>query len=518
MGVPLALLRAVAWAGVAALLVDPGCTRSDAPLMTVLLDGSRSMTDAADSTRWHAAVDSARALAGSRGRILLFGGDQPRAWSADATPSAASSRLLPALRSAAAAGGPVAVVTDGVVDDAPGIPADLLDAAKIVIVPRTQAPDAGVATIAVPAALRAGDSALATVDVVSAGASTADSATLEFTEDGRALARHRIALGAGGSLRREVRFIPATADARRVRRYEARLTGWSRDADPRNDRLATAAAVAPTSAIVVVSDQPDWDVRALASALGQTSGAPVRSFVRVSATGWRDTRTLRVVGDDAVRSEVARAALVVAHGTPAAVQAAADRARGAVVRWPVSGGREGDWYVTGGDVASPVGGALAGVPVESLPPLELQRDLRADSAGWVAITARRDRRGTAAPVVTGRERGGRRTVEIGATGLWRWASRGGMAGEGYRALVAAATDWLLAGGTPESAALTAMRDSLARGAAELLPRAPTLQARAGAASRATAARLPLRHAVWLYFVVIAALVLEWVARRRMGLR
>ena len=61
-GVPLALLRALAWAGVAALLVDPGC-RGQPPAPTVLLDASLSMTDPAGDARWRAAVDTARRLA-----------------------------------------------------------------------------------------------------------------------------------------------------------------------------------------------------------------------------------------------------------------------------------------------------------------------------------------------------------------------------------------------------------------------------------------------------------------------
>ncbi len=476
------------------------------------------MTDGGDSTRWRAAVDSARAIAGGRGRILLFGGDQPGAWTPAAVPAAESSRLLPALRIAVAADGPVVAVTDGAVDDASAIPPELLRAVRVVLVPRAGRPDAGVAALALPAALRGADTALATVDIAVQGAAAGDTATVELLEEGRVLARLRVDLAGGGSLRRELRFVPAAADTRRVRRFEARLAGWTRDTDARNDRIATVAAVAPTSTIVVVSDQPDWDVRALGTALGQTSGAPVRTFVRVSAGGWRDARSLGVAGDPAVQAEVARATLVVAHGSPALVEATAARARGALVRWPVGAAREGDWYVAGGDPASPVGAALAGVPVESLPPLELLRDVRTERTAWTTLLLRRDRRGAAVAVLAGSETDGRRALDVGVSGLWRWASRGGVAGEGYRALVAAATDWLLAGGDTGQGSLAAARDSLARGVGELLPRAVTLPAQAGAAGRAGTTRLPLRHTPWLYFGVIAALVLEWTARRRAGLR
>ena len=99
-GVPLALLRATAWGAVAALLVNPACRSAGADGTTVLLDGSLSMSEPAGDARWRAAVDTARAIAGRAGRIVLFG-DEPQMWAEGATPSANGSRLLPALREAA---------------------------------------------------------------------------------------------------------------------------------------------------------------------------------------------------------------------------------------------------------------------------------------------------------------------------------------------------------------------------------------------------------------------------------
>ncbi|MGD0483831.1 MAG: hypothetical protein ABSB58_04150, partial [Gemmatimonadales bacterium] len=223
-GVPLAVLRAVAWAGVAALLVDPGCRRG-VVLPTVLLDASLSMEDVHGDARWVAAQDSARRLAAG-GPVILFGGT-PVAWRPGARPSAVTSFLLPALKDALARGGPVVVVSDGEIDDAAFLPRDAMRAAHVVVIPRPRLADAAVAAVHLPAVVPAGDTATAEIEVTSAGARARDSATVELREEGRAVGRQRIGLAAG-TLRAQVRFVPAApAGDRALRRYEARLTGWA---------------------------------------------------------------------------------------------------------------------------------------------------------------------------------------------------------------------------------------------------------------------------------------------------
>src|SRR2546430_8699550 len=72
---------------------------------------------------WAAALDSARALA--RGDVIWRFGARVTAFDSTA-PREGASRLAPALAAAAARGGPVAVVTDGVISHPPDAPADLL--------------------------------------------------------------------------------------------------------------------------------------------------------------------------------------------------------------------------------------------------------------------------------------------------------------------------------------------------------------------------------------------------------
>jgi hypothetical protein len=515
--VPLALLRAAAWGTAAVLLVNPGCRGTRAAAVTVLLDGSRSMTDAAGTTRWQAARDTARVLAGAEGRILLFG-TVPRLLGDSARPDAPATLLLPALREAAAAGGRLIIVTDGVVDDAASLPADLLAAAQVVLVPRAVGADAGIAALDLPPAFQAADTVGAAVQVVGRGGAPLDSADVELTEAGRVVARTRVAIGGERAARAVMRFVAAPASQGGVRRYTARLARW-RDAEPRNDTLATAAMVTRVPAVVVLSDSPDWEVRQLGRTLAEASGVPVRSFVRLDGERWRETATLRAVPAETVERAAADAALVVAHGTGEGLAAARKLARRARWEWPVEGrgAAAGDWYVTAPDAASPVGGALATIPPDSLPPLALVADAAAESTAWVGLAARRDRRGPARPVVAGAEEGARRVVRMGGGGWWQWAAKGGVALEAYRGLLAATADWLLAD-TERATDIGLVRDSLRRASWELLPREPTLKAQPGTAAAVEPARIPLRHRTAAYGVVIAALVLEWVGRRRRGLR
>jgi hypothetical protein len=516
-GVPLALLRAFAWLGVAALLLDPGCRSGPAP-PTVLLDQSQSMSDPAGDARWKVAVDSARRLAAG-GPVVLFGAT-PRAWHERARPDAPTSLLLPALREAVSRGGPIVIVTDGEVDDAAALPADVMRAARIVIVARPRGPDAGLAAVRIPPVLRAGDTATAEVAVVVRQTVAGDSGSLELREDGRIAARQRVGLGTG-SVAAVLRFVPAPPPGgeRAVRRYEARLAGFARDVEERDDARATVAAVTRAAVVALFSESPDWDFRWLGRTLRSAWATPVRSFVRVAEGPWRDAATLAPVSEAAARAAAQDAALVIAHGPEAAIEAIARLARRSVWRWPTGGGAQtGDWYVAPEPGASPLGAVLAGVPVESLPPLSALRTAPADSTAWSAVLARAGRRGSAQPVFVGGTREGRRWLTVLGSGLWRWASRGGVAAEGYRALVLGAADWSLEHRTAEDGEVLAVRHSLARAGVEFLPRAPTLAAQAGAAAGAIRERVPLQQRPLVYVVVLAMLCVEWVARRRKGMR
>lgn len=530
--IPLAVLRAVAWGSVALLLLDPGCRRAGAGATpVVLLDRSRSMTDPGDpptgGARWRAALDSAGAIAGQARRIITFGSES-RMLRDDVRPDAPASRLLPAWREAAALGGPVAVVTDGEVDDARDLPPDF-SRTRVVVVPRPERTDVGVSGFDLPLAVRAGDTVTAAVSLVATGTAPSDTAILELREGtgprSRVVASERVAVGAGGggTMRRELRFVPAAPAAtgdREVRRFEARVHGVRGDAEPRDDARVADVEVSRASTIALFSDSPDWDFRTLAATLAATSGVPVSAFVHLADGPWRDAATLAPIAERAVDAAATGAALVVVHGTPQGVTAMLARARHNVWRWTSDRGAaaSGDWYVVPSGASSPLGAALAGVPAESLPPLEAVSPAGTDSSGWTGLVAALARRGRPHPIIVGSEAGGRRTVRVVASGLWRWASKGGVAREAYRALTAAVTDWLLTVQERGVPALAARNDSLNRGLDEVLPRPRTLRAQPGTRTALTGAVEPVRQSPWLYAAALAALMVEWIARRRRGMR
>jgi hypothetical protein len=120
--------RAIAWAAMGLLLLNISCPIAgplERPL--VLLDGSLSMD--APGGRWTEARDSAFRL----GDVRTFGDEDA---STDTTPTRGRSMLRPALAAAAASNRPVVVVTDGEVEDAADIPAELLGRATVAVFPR----------------------------------------------------------------------------------------------------------------------------------------------------------------------------------------------------------------------------------------------------------------------------------------------------------------------------------------------------------------------------------------------
>src|SRR3989440_2819489 len=186
--------------------------------------------------------------------------------------------------------------------------------------------------------------------------------------------------------------------------------------------------------------------------LFRSARVPVRTLVQSGAdgsTGWRDAAGLTPVSGADVARAVAGARLVVRVGDPALLDRFASPVKGAVLTWPTQGGRDGDWYVQAPE-PSPLAGALAGVAWDSLPPAAAVSDLApvppGDSSAVVGLTARLARRGAARPGIVLSQGGGARRATVAASGVFRWAFRGGASAEAYRAGVAAMADSLLTEG------------------------------------------------------------------------
>jgi hypothetical protein len=567
--VPLAC-RAVAWAGLGALLANPGCPGpADTRAPLVLLDGSLSM--AATPARWRAALDTARAL----GRVRWFGDLRP--WT-DSTAERGRSQLGPALAAAASLGRRIVVVTDGELDDAGDIPADLVASSGLVLLPRAPVRDLALTEVGAPGRTTVGDSIHVTAEVRRLGTGGPDSVGIALTIGARLLARTAVRLSPGSSvpirLTAGTRGITAGTQLLRVAIVRAA------DVEPRDDARLVAISFAATPGIVMLAGTADWDARFLYRTLRETADLPVRGFVRLEADRWRDMETLREVGPELVRAAVRGADLLVVRGEARGMDTAT-RARG-LLRWPVAGAGAGEWYVADAP-ASPIAMAFLGIPVDSLPPVTGALALVPGAGDWTGLSARQGRRGVARPVLLGRQLGPRREVLVGAEGFWRWAFRGGPGADAYRAMVAASVSWLLDARDnealearlvrpvveqgmplvferthdstaalvvtldgPEGARVDTLRfggDGRAllwvppgtyryrlggpRGGAgvaavdtwsrEWVPRPVAARARPMSVA-GTGERRPVRDGPWLYALVLLALAGEWLARRRLGLR
>ncbi len=452
----LALLRATALGALVLLLWNPAVSRVESGVATplVLLDASLSM--AGQGGGWHAALDTARALAHG-GVIWRFGA---RVTAFDTLPPAdGASRLGPALAAAAARGGPVVVVTDGAITDAADLPPDLARGPRIIVVPRAPFFDAFVASVEGPRHVSAGDTIRLSVSYGTAGPKEAGrgerEGTLIVNLSGRRIASHRVVLPDSGVVSTDI-TLPASLFAPSASALEVRLEGAS-DSEPRDDARTFVLDVSPQPSVVLLAAPPDWETRFLARTLTDVARVPLRAFVAAepAAAGggggpWRDGATLAAVSQAEVAQAVAAARLVIEAGEPATLARFVPPHKGAVLLWAPArrqdgGGGGGDWYVQPPG-PSPLAAALAGAAWDSLPPVTGLVELAPDSAAVVVLTARLGRRGAPRPLVVLSERDGRRRAVVGGAGLYRWAFRGGASAEAYRALVAALSDWLLAGG------------------------------------------------------------------------
>ncbi len=569
--VPLAC-RATAWSALGLLLINLGCPaadRSGRPL--VLLDGSLSMS--APGGQWRAARDTAARL----GDVRVFGDAEA---GSDTAPTRGRSLLRPALSAAAASGRPVVVVSDGEIEDAGELPADLLARTAVRVFERTATRDLAITGIVAPARIAAGDSIVVDAELRAAGGARADSVTVSLEAGHARLARRTAALGSAGSARVRLR---AGSTGIAPGQHVLRVALTPGDAEARTDVRLHVLTVVPTPGVVLIAAPADWDSRFLYAALMDVAQLPVRGYVRIEPNRWRSLRDLAVVGDDQVRQAARRADLLILKGTlPAGLDGG--RARG-VWRWPSGAadsmpGVAGDWYLQAGSV-SPLDAAFAGAALDSYPPAVQVVIRPAADDEWVALSARNGRRGPEWPAITGRAAGRVREVSVLADGLWRWAFRGGASEQTYRAWVAGTVSWLLAGadsaqgaarpvravvqngrpvifewiagGTPRPTAVEwvgtqragdtlrfdgggraevrlppgTYRYRLSLGGSgtvavesyseELLPREPALASRPARLETGRSERSS-RDLPWLFLAAVLGFTGEWVARRRMGLR
>ena len=439
---PLVILRVVAVLALILLLWNPARSHllpsGDQPI--VLLDASLSMSGAP----WKAALDSARRGGTGGGALIWRFGARVDAF--DTTPPRdGATRLGPALEAAAGRAGQVIVVTDGEIEDAASIPADLLRRPRVILQPSAATFDAYVANVDGTRHVTRSDTVRLKVSYGTGGkregGSGKGTATLVASVGERRLMTQAVVLPDSGVLETIITLPASRFTVPGWQVLEIRLNGVN-DAEPRDDARLFAIEVSLEPAAVVFASPPDWEARFLARTLADVARIPVKVFVETEPGRWRDAATLAPVATGELSRVAANARLLAAVGDPQRARPFVGASRRARLSWPTNG-QGGDWYVERPQ-ASPFSAALSGVLWDSLPPATaVVAAPPPDSGGTIALTARLARRGPARPIVRLDERDGGREATVTAAGLWRWAFRGGAAEEAYRSLIAALVDWLL---------------------------------------------------------------------------
>ena len=435
---PLVALRAAAGTLIVALVLDAPAGRRAVPSHWVALDASESLGRAQGGGDGcsRAARDSARAAGGP---VYQFGDSVRLDARERASPDRASS-VSAVVDRAVATGAPVVIVTDGEVDDAErltGLPAG----SRMVLVSCVARPDVALASLDAPASVTAGDTVRVRVSLAAAAAA-APPGRLTLALGERSIASADLpAIGAGAVTTIELRGVAGPGEGPALLR-----TTWSApgDAEPRNDTLAMTVDVTHGPAAVFVSTSPDYDAREAVAAVRGVTSLPTRAFYRVAPGAWRADGLLSPVAEGVVRAAIAVAPLVILHGDTAVFGAPRAVTHGSLLLFAPPASDEGEWFLRGAP-ASPLAGALARLPFDSLAPLEVTPPRAMPHGQWAALVARRaGAQGESRAALVGWDEP-RHVAVIGAAGFWRWRFRGGVRADAYQTLFGSLFDWLAVG-------------------------------------------------------------------------
>lgn len=442
-----------------ALLLNAPAGRGGHVTPMAALDVSASWLRAQDDSAWRVALRRARSLGAD---TLLLAGDSVRVFSSgDIRPLDLASRVGPAVARANAAGRPLVLVTDGVIDDPEALQA-LPGGSRVIIVPRHERRDLAAVALVAPGRALAGDS-LTVRATVRAGGAGAAAGSVAFSLDGTLLGTAAVpALSAYGEAAVTVRAsLSGSREGQALLRAIVRSPG---DGEPRNDTLAAAVELVRAARAVFVSTAPDYDARFTLALMRGALALPAMAFMRVAPGEWRREGSLTAVSEREVRAAAAAAPLLVLHGDSGVFGSPRALSRGALLLFAPSVTAAGappsrpddDWYATGAP-ASPLAAVLATLPWDSLPPL--RASVREATGEWEGLELRRARRLERFVAVAGSARP-RRVVIVSASGFWRWHFRGGAAANAYAALWGGIFDWLAQEPPDRRAAVPA--DSLIR--------------------------------------------------------
>src|SRR5215204_5435011 len=305
-----AILRALAFTLLIALLLDAvaGRPRPVAPI--VALDVSQSWLRGGDSTAWRDARGQARAAA--RDSLFLVG-DSIRVGTLPHRPADDASRMRPLVDRALSTGRPVRLYTDGEVED-PDVLATVPAGSQVVVINAGGGADAAVSDIQAPRAVIGNDTAEFRI-AVSAGRAGAGAGSIALVVGDQRVASIPVdALTAFGertvTARARVPNVPGAALVRVI-------VAVAGDREPRNDTLTTVLEVSPAAGAVLVSTSPDLDAREALALLRGALALPTRGFFRVAPGVWRQDGSLAPANEGEIRAIVRDAPLVVLHGDTA---------------------------------------------------------------------------------------------------------------------------------------------------------------------------------------------------------
>jgi hypothetical protein len=439
-----AVLRALAFTLLIALLLDAAAGRPRPVAPLVALDVSESWLRGGDTTAWSSARRQAVAATGDS---LLLLGDSVRVGDAPARPSDAASRLQPLIERALSTGRPLRLFTDGEVDD-PEALSSVPSGSQVVVIDAGAASDAAVSDIQSPRAVIGNDTAEFRIEVTAGRTGAGAGAVALHIGEQRITSLPLEPLGpfADRTVTARAR-VPNVPGASLVRA----IVTVSGDRESRNDTLTTVLEVSPAAGAVLVSTSPDLDSREALALLRGALALPTRGFYRVAPGVWRQDGSLGPANEAEIRAIVRDAPLVVLHGDTAVFGPPRSATKGALALFSPPAEGSADWYPTSAP-PSPVAAALSAAAWDSLPPLDVADDVPAGD--WVALETRRGRRLEKRNAIVGRE-SPRRTVIVGASGFWRWRVRGGVGVDAFGALWGGLFDWLSGGRTDARAAVNA---------------------------------------------------------------
>jgi len=567
-----AALRLISITGLVALILNAALGAARPAPAIVALDVSASWLRNGDSTRFREALERARDEASDE--LLLFG-DSLRVDGGSVAATDDASRVRPAVERAMAEGRPLRVFTDGELEDAEALQT-LVGGSGIVVLRADEAADIAVSELRVVRATVGGDTL--DVDVALTGSQRGGPGSrLTIMLGGQVVATVPVdSVGPFGERIVRARMpVPNVTGAIVV----SAAVAAPGDRTPANDSLAVAVDVMPGAGAVIISTAPDYDVRELAAVLRGTVLLPTRGFYQVAPGRWREEGSLGETTDQEVQRAAREAPLLVLHGDTTIFGDPRTFARGSLllVAPPTSSGEE--WYASGAPT-SPMATALSGSPWDSLPPLEV--GMVTTPGNFEILETRRSRRLEKRVAAIGWERPKRTVVvPASGFWRWRFrggapaAAHSAFWGSVIDWLAAERADnraaspadgavregqpirWrrglptdtivpvaLVRRGTTQQDSLTVrftggslfaetparaagVYDITTRGgtsvlvvnpSAEVLPRRPSVVEGDIGTGEALTDAPRLRGIGWIFAIVILSLCIEWIIRRRLGLR